>query len=178
MDEDRADGEGSASPQGKEGGQAPGYNGGWVSSSPFPSFTLLVLAFLTYLTQSIFPYRASISIDKLLKPLPTMMLEGTESSVSALLRSKRVRRGDDGGDLGCTEEKDRTSQEKACEVEEDAAGLVHQRMAVEDAAIDADATAEAGPVRMEAITEEVTATEVIRPRTTTNETATGEAAAA
>jgi hypothetical protein len=53
-EEDRAGGEGHASPQGEEGGQAPGYSSGWVSSSPLPSFLLPVLAFLTYLTWAVF----------------------------------------------------------------------------------------------------------------------------
>jgi hypothetical protein len=51
-----------------------------------------------------FPYRSSISIDKLLKPLPAMASEETESSASALSRGKRMRREDTGGDLGHIEE--------------------------------------------------------------------------
>jgi hypothetical protein len=37
--------------------------------------------------------RASISIDRFLKPFPTTMPEGTEPSASTLSRSKRMRRG-------------------------------------------------------------------------------------
>jgi hypothetical protein len=55
------------------------------------------------------PCRASISIDRFLKPFPTMMLEGTEPSTSMLSYSKRVCRGDNGGDESRAKEKDRSS---------------------------------------------------------------------
>jgi hypothetical protein len=124
-------------------------------------------------------YRSSISIDKFLKPLPMTALEETESSASAVLRSKGMRRGDDCGDLGHAEERDHALQEEARKVEEGAAGLIRQGMAAEDAAANADVAAEAGPGQTEeATTEEITATEVIAPRTTTDETVAGEAIAA
>jgi hypothetical protein len=53
------------------------------------------------------------------------MTKGTESSAYALLRIKRVRKGDDSGDLGRAKEKDRASQEEAHKVKEDAAGPIH-----------------------------------------------------
>jgi hypothetical protein len=132
--------------------------------------------FLAYLTWGILFYRSSISIDKFLKPLPMMAPKGTESSASAPLCGKRMRREDVGGDLRHAEERDHASQEEARKVEEDAVGLIRQRMATEDATTDADVAAKARPVRTEvAITEEVTATEVVVPRTATDETAAGEA---
>jgi hypothetical protein len=104
-----------------------------------------------------------------------MVPEGTESSASALLHGKRIRRGDDGSDLGRTKGEDRTSQEEAHKVEGDAVRLDHQRAAAADATADTGVTAEAGPARTkEASAEEVTAMEVIAPRTTTDEAATGE----
>jgi hypothetical protein len=53
------------------------------------------------------------------------MLEGTESSASALLRSKRTRGEDDGRGVGHAEEKDRASQEETRKVEGDTVGLAH-----------------------------------------------------
>jgi hypothetical protein len=81
--------------------------------------------------------------------------------------------------VGRAKEKDRASQEETHKVKEDMAGLARQRVAVEDVATDVDATAEAGPVRTEEpIIKEVTAAEVITPRTTTDETAAEEVAIA
>jgi hypothetical protein len=55
------------------------------------------------------------------------------------------------------------------------AGLARQEVAAEDVVANADATAEARPVRTkEAIVKEVTAVEVIAPRTATDGTAAGE----
>jgi hypothetical protein len=120
-------------------------------------------------------YRSSISIDKLLKPLPMTAPEETESSASALLHDKRMHGRDDGGDLGHAEERDRASQEESCKVEEDVVGLIRQKMAVEDVAAHADVAADAEPRRTEeATTEEITATEVVAPCTTTDKTTAGE----
>jgi hypothetical protein len=115
----------------------------------------------------------------LLKALPATALEGTESSASALSDSKRMRRGDAGGDLGRVEEEDRTSQEEAHKVEGDMARPDRQRMVAADATMNAGVTAEAGPAwTKEASAEEVTAMEVIAPHTTTDEAAAGETATA
>jgi hypothetical protein len=69
------------------------------------------------------PYRSSISIDRFLKPLSVMTPNGTESSASALLRGKRMRRGDDGNGSDRAEGEDLTSEEEAHKVEEDAVRL-------------------------------------------------------
>jgi hypothetical protein len=123
--------------------------------------------------------RASISIDRFLNPFPTMMPEGTEPSASALSRSKRVRRGGNGGDDSHFEEKDRASQEETRWVKEYAVGLARQEVAAEDALTDADAAANARPVQTEeVIVKEVTAAEVVAPCTATDGTAAGEIAAA
>jgi hypothetical protein len=99
--------------------------------------------------------------------------------VSALSQSKRMHGRNDGGDVGHAEEKDHAPLGETRKVEEDAAGLVRQRVAAEDAAINADAAAKAGPVRTEeAIIKEVTATEVIAPHIVIDGTAVGEVAAA
>jgi hypothetical protein len=100
--------------------------------------------------------------------------KGTESSAYALLRIKRVCKGDDSVDLGRAKEKDRASQEEDRKVKEDAAGPIHQRVATEDAATDAHADAEARPMRTEeAAMEEITMIEVVTPRTATDKTVAG-----
>jgi hypothetical protein len=114
-------------------------------------------------------------MDRFLKPFPMMMPEGTEPLASALSHSKRVRRGDDGGDESCAEKKDHASQDETREVEEDAGGLAYQEVAAEDAITDVDAVAEARPVWiLEVIVKEVTVAEVVAPRTATNRTVVGE----
>jgi hypothetical protein len=124
-----------------------------------------------------FGCRSSISIDKLLKPLPAIASEETESLAFALSCSKRMRKEDAGGDLGHAEEEDRSSQVEAGEVEGSAAKFGCQGTAAADATADAGITAEAGPARTEeAGAEEVVATGVIMPRIATDEVAAGEAA--
>jgi hypothetical protein len=126
-----------------------------------------------------FPYRSSISIDKLLKPLPAMASEETGSSASVLLHGKRMRREDADGDLGCVKEEGRASQVEAHEVEGDAARLGCPWAEAVDATTNAGVTAEAGPMQMnEASAEEVIAMGVAAPCIATDEVAAGEAAAA
>jgi hypothetical protein len=103
--------------------------------------------------------------------LPNNDAEGDRIFSLRPLASKRMRGGNDGGDMGCAKEKDRASHEETHKVEEDAVGLAYHRVAVEDAAADADVVAEAGSMRTEeAIVKEVTAAEVVAPRTATDET--------
>jgi hypothetical protein len=80
--------------------------------------------------------------------------------------------GGDGGDESRAEEKDCASQEETRRVKEDTMGLARQEVAAEDALADADAVADARPVRMEeVIVKEVTAAEVVAPCTATDRTA-------
>jgi hypothetical protein len=119
-----------------------------------------------------FPYRSSISIDMLLKPLLVTVSEETESSASILLRGKKMCREGAGGDLGHAEEEDRTLQLQACEIEGDAVELGCQGTATADATTNAGVTAEARPARTkEAGAEEVVATEVVAPRIATDKVA-------
>jgi hypothetical protein len=69
--------------------------------------------------------RSSISIEKLLKPLPVTVLEETESSSFALSRGKRTRKDDAGGSLGRAEEEECSPLVGASEVEGGAAELDH-----------------------------------------------------
>jgi hypothetical protein len=61
--------------------------------------------------------RPSISIDKLLKPLPMIASEETESSAFAFSRSKRMRKEDTDGGLGHAEEEDCAPQVEAGKAE-------------------------------------------------------------
>jgi hypothetical protein len=67
--------------------------------------------------------RPSISIDKLLKPLPMIASEETESSAYAFSRSKRMRKEDTGGGLGRAKEEDHASPVEAGEAVGGAAEL-------------------------------------------------------
>jgi hypothetical protein len=90
-----------------------------------------------------------------------------------------MRGRNDGGDVGRAKEEDGASHEETHKVEEDTVGLACQRVAVEDAAANADAVAEGGSMRTEeAIVKEVTAAEVVAPRIATDETVAEEVVAA
>jgi hypothetical protein len=98
--------------------------------------------------------------------------EGTESSVSALTRSKRTRREDAGGDLGRAEEESHVPQVEAGEVESGATELDRPGVVAVDATADAAVTAEAGL----AWTEGTVMTEIIMSRPATDEVVAGKVA--
>jgi hypothetical protein len=115
MKESRAGGEEPAPSQDEEGGQAASYRGGWVSLPP-PYFSLLLaIIFLISLIMGYFLCRSPISVDLLLKPPPTVASGEAETPTLDLLCSKRVRREDVSGDLGCTEEERHAPQLEAIE---------------------------------------------------------------
>jgi hypothetical protein len=70
----------------------------------------LTFIYLVSLIMGYFLCRSAISIDLLLKPPPTVASGEIEAPALDLSCSKRARREDAGGDLGCAKEERHTTQ--------------------------------------------------------------------
>jgi hypothetical protein len=118
--------------------------------------------------------RSPISVDLLLKPPPAVASEETEPPALDLSCSKRMRKEDASGDLGCVEEECHTPQLEASEGGGRTEELVRQEVAPASIVLSPSAAAEAGLTRAR----EAILMEIVMPHPAAGEAAAGEVTAA